>query len=339
VAATRSAAVGQTRAKMIPRAQGDTRVLVLGLVALLAVSILFGWIASSLPPPLPRLRPGQIDASRPAARVLSVDYRSDEIVLSLIRSERILGLSLDADNPEMSNTVALAAAVPRRLDLNVEQILSLEPDVVVVGKVGLDDPLSLLETAGIRVVRLNSANTLAEIQENITAIGKGIGESRAAAGLVAEMDWRLGALRHVTGRLPHPRTLYVYIGGASTETAGDGTYIDELLNVAGAINVAREAGVRGWGSLPVEKAIEMNPEVIIYADSRERDKAIDAVAAPGLADNPVWKDILAVKTGRVYRVSGRYLYCSTHFTAGTAEVIAAILHPELRAVTGKAPYR
>lgn len=311
----------------------DAVMFTLGIAALLTLSILSGRKAFLLTPPVLNSKISVTETSEPlyhtAAKVVSVDYRSDEILLSLLPPERIIALSLDADNPEMSNIVQQAASIPLRLDLNVERILSLNPDVVVVGQVSLDDPLAMLESAGVRVIRLNSANTLSEIQQNIISIGNGVGESEAAARLVEEMKQRLSTVRAATESLRHPRTLYVYVGGASTETAGKDTYIDELLEIAGAVNVAKEAGVNSWGTLPVEKAIELNPEIIIYADSTGRDKTLEVVPTPDLAHNPVWKDILAVKTGRVYRFPGRYLFCATHLNVKTAEAIAAVLHPEV----------
>lgn len=312
----------------------------LGVTLLMTVSVLTGFKAFSL---TPRLTSGQSEIpsrkslSPKAVRIISVDYRSDEILLSLVPTSQILALSLDADNPEMSNIVSQAASIPLRLDLNVERVLSLEPDVVVVGQVSLDDPIEMLEAADVRVIRLNSGNTLAEIQENIKKIANGVGDPDGGVRLVDEMNQRLAALRALTGSLPHPRTLYIYLGGASTETAGSGTYINELLEIAGAVNIAKEAGVQGWGALTVERIIELNPDVIIYADSTGRDKTRDIFPATDLAHNPVWQDISAVKRGRVYRMPGRYLFCATHFNVRTAEAMTSVLHPEIQGLRDGKP--
>lgn len=313
--------------------RGDV-ILYVGVLALLTVSILSGRWAFSLAPPFLNSNQSGSELTAPASgrvtSAISVDYRGDEILLSLLPAEKVSALSLDADNPEMSNIVSQAASVPFRLDMNVERILSLRPDVVVVGQVSQEDPLSLLGAAGVRVIRLNPGNTLAEIRENIISVANGVGEPEAGLRLVEDMNRRLETIREATKGLDHPRALYVYIGGASTETAGKGTYIDELLEIASARNVAKEVGVQSWGALPVEKAIEMNPEVIIYADSTGRDKTLDSVPTPELAHNPVWQDIQAVKTGRVYRMPGRFLFCATHFNVKTAEAMATVLHPEIR---------
>ncbi|OYT69064.1 MAG: hypothetical protein CFK52_14140, partial [Chloracidobacterium sp. CP2_5A] len=204
----------------------------------------------------------------------------------------------------MCNALERTARIPGRVasaPIRAEQILALDPDLVIVGASCSPEILRLLEIGCGRVVRIGRGYTLSEIQENIRLTGDAVGEPARAQALIDEMNRQLGAVRAKVEGAPPPRALY--IGSGYGYTAGIGTYTDELLQAAGARNAAREAGVKAWGKIALETVIEMDPDVIFVPDTGGRAHGavgMRYVAPPKpLEKDPLWQDARAVRAGRV----------------------------------------
>ncbi len=271
-------------------------------------------------------------APRPS-RIISTEYNVNEILMDMVAPERILALSQDADNPGLCNILDRTAQIPGRVASNpvrVEQILALEPDVVFVGASYPAETVSLLELGGTRVVRINRGYTIAEIQENIRLIGNAVGEPARAEALIAGMNRELATIRRLVDGAPTPRALY--IGSGYGYTAGIGTYTDELLQVAGARNAAREAGIKAWGRIAIETVIEMDPDVIFVPDTGGRAHGAVGtrlvIPPKPLEQDPVWQDVRAVKSGRVVTLPPSLLLCNSHYNTRAAWAMARALHPD-----------
>ena len=308
----------------------------LGFIALaLVLSALagrqgFAWQqarTASAPRPLSHAPEG-----RPS-RIISTEYNVNEILIDLVEPERILALSQDADNPGLCNVLERTARIPGRVastPIRVEQILALEPDLVIVGASCPAEALRLLELSQARVVRINRGYTIAEIQENIRLVGQAVGESERAQALVAEMNRQLAAVRARVAGAPPPRALY--LGSGYGYTAGIGTYTDELLQAAGARNAAREAGVEAWGKIALETVIAMDPDVIFVPDTGGRMHGAVGmryvVPPKPLEKDPLWQDARAVRAGRVITLPPRLLMCNSHYNVQAAWAMARALHPD-----------
>ena len=68
----------------------------------------------------------------PPMRIISLTLATDEMLLGMVDPRRLFGVSVFAADPAISNVAQSAAAIPRKLDVNVETILSLRPDLVFV---------------------------------------------------------------------------------------------------------------------------------------------------------------------------------------------------------------
>ncbi len=273
-------------------------------------------------------------------RIVSTENSVNEILIDLVGPERIVALSKDADNPGLCNEIERMSKIPGRVDgtpILSEQVLALDPDLVFVGSACPPETLALLKIGRAPVVRINRGYSILEIQENIRTIGEAVGEPERAGRVIAEMDRRLGVVReHVSGA-PPPRTLY--IGSGNGYTAGIDTYTDELIQAAGGRNVAREAGVKQWGRISLETVIEMNPDIIFVPDTAGREHgavgARTVVPTKELARDPLWRDVRAVREGRVYALAPRLLLCNSHNNVLAAEAMARILHPARYPASGE----
>ncbi len=305
-------------------------------LGLLAIAGLTAWAAGGavMDPPGKRGNPWRIgtpSAARygKARRVVSVNVGTDEILLSLLPPERIAAVSALSDDPTISSATALAKAVPRRVTMEAERILALEPDLLIVPPYTRREVLAQLEAGGMQILRIPDFHTLADIRVQLRFLGEALGEPARAEALVAGMDAVLGDVRRRTAGLPRPRVLYVGLNG---DTMGQGTNFDLFVEAAGGTNVAAEAGIVGREQIHLEKALALDPDILLVSSYRRgtsgAQKAGDMGVRPELAEDPAWRASRAVREGRVRVLNGAHLLSTSHHVTRLAEDLARILHPE-----------
>ncbi len=253
------------------------------------------------------------------ARMLSVNIMSDEILLALA-PERLIGLSVLADDPDSSNIVREAAAVPARVNADSEQILMQSPDFVAIGGHSADVARQI-EGLGISLFRIRGFESIEWIRLHIGILGAMAGVPEQAERLIADMNRRIDAVSaRVAGR-SRPRVL---LYSASGWVSGRQTTLDDAISASGGINVAAEMGIVGGGKIPQERVIMADPDVILIRNSRKWDSGF----RQSLLHDPAFQGVKAVREQRVYSVQARLLVTSSHHIAETVEMIARLLHPD-----------
>lgn len=293
----------------------------LGVGAMLGLSVAAtAWTAPAPAPPEPEPEPGR----RPE-RLVSATLSTDEMLLGMLEPSDVFAVTRFALDPEVSNVAERARRVRHVVTGEAEQLVALEPDVVLADPVGNPETRALLRRVGVPVLRVPPCTTLDDVRRNVRWVGEWIGEPDRAEALVAEMDRTVAEATARVDGAPRPRVLLYNRGGF---TAGAETLFDELLRLAGGRNVAAEAGLRGHASLPVERALALDPEVILTTDYRAGGRARTVVERPALAEDPVWRDARAVRSGRVFALDGRSVLSTSHHVARAVPEIARLLHPE-----------
>ena len=195
-------------------------------------------------------------------RVISLDYCADQYLLKLADREQIAGLSTNAHKTfsyERARARGLPRVVPR-----AEDILIRRPDAVIRTYGGGPNAVSLLERAGIPVIQVPYAATLADIETAIANTSRELGHPTRGQALIASMRTALApAKRHDQAKTQ--TVLYVTSRGA---VAGSGTLIDTLIVRAGLKNFQ---SAYGWTSLPLERLAVEAPDLIAagFFDSNE----------------------------------------------------------------------
>jgi iron complex transport system substrate-binding protein len=103
-------------------------------------------------------------------------------------------------------------------------------------------------------------------------------------------------------------------------TAGRDTVMSDILERAGAANLALDLGLAGFAPVPVERMFGADPDWLVIRDGGGARAALQA--------HPVLSRLRAVRSGRIVEVPGRLLSTLSHHTAETAVFIARALHPE-----------
>ena len=261
----------------------------------------------------------------PPRRVVSMTLAGDEILLALIPTGRILGLTWLVDDPRYSHSVETARQVRHKVSANAEQVIALRPDLVVVSASAYTGVTArgLLRASGIPLCEIARHESFAGVQRNVLAVGRSVGALPQARRLITTMDRRLRAVQERVARAPHPRTLYYFPGGF---TAGHGTTLNEMISRAGGLNVAAEAGIHGVKQLSREALIQLNPAVILVGG--EADQTGSGSLRPVLLADASLATIDAIQQRRVYVVSGPSVSSLSHHIVNGVERLARLLHPQ-----------
>lgn len=146
--------------------------------------------------------------------------------------------------------------------VDVETIVSLEPDLVLAPFVVPNETVEKLRRAGVTVYRFRSASTVDEIERKTLRTGELTGECAGARETVDWMEQRLEEVRRATEGTDRPRVLYTFHG----YTAGEGTFVDTIITTAGGRNVAAMANVTGFKQLNSEVVVARDPQWILLND-------------------------------------------------------------------------
>ena len=253
-------------------------------------------------------------------RIISQTLATDEILLAICPLERIIAVSTLALDPQYSNVTAPARQIAQYVSNNVEQILSLQPDLIMVASYTRAETLALLKTSLAPILRLNQFQRLEEIKNNIRLIGYAIGEEQRAADLIAQMDSKIQAIlaRIPTTRQP-PRVISYSL---DHYTAGRYTTFDDIVNLVGAINIAAEQGIESYVKISDEQILTWQPQFIIsHAQLGEFDKVYQQ-----LLSNPAIAASNAGQTGKIIIIDNRYLFAVSQYIINAIRVLADSLY-------------
>jgi iron complex transport system substrate-binding protein len=264
-------------------------------------------------------------------RIISLSPSTTEVLYGVGAFDRVVAVT---DYDEFPPEVAKLPKVGGWSNTNLEQIATLRPDLVVMTE--SQSPLikDKLDALGVRTLTVPSY-TVADALSSITLIGAATGREEQAQKLLTETRARLDEVRALTKGLKRPRVLCVVDRVPGTlrglYTATEGSFIDELIEIAGGDSIAPPAAT-GFGQINKEAVATLDPEIII-------DMAMGAKAAK-LAEDPkeVWAElgqVRAVRGGRVHALSDASVIHPSQFVADAARKFAELIHPEAFAAAKK----
>jgi iron complex transport system substrate-binding protein len=238
-------------------------------------------------------------AKAPAApqRIVSINLCADQLVLALADREQIAGLTINAADREMSGEAAKARGLPL-LGNSAEQILAIEPDLIVGMPATGSGPLAALPAADYRLVDLDLADRLEGVYATIRQTAAAVGHPGRGEALVARMEGELAGLPTVgRGRV----AAYYQRRGYMT---GTGTLIDEMMGRVGLVNLAAKLGKPPLSQLSLEEMVAANPDFLIV------ESATDIVNDQGseMLHHPALKDIPRISISQAWTVCGSPAY-------------------------------
>jgi iron complex transport system substrate-binding protein len=256
------------------------------------------------------------------ARIVSLAPSVTETLFALGEGSAVVGVSQYCDYPPAATHLPRVGTF---LTPNVEAIAALRPTLIIgPGLSSNRRQVRALEAMGYATMTVDD-DSLAGIMRSIELVGARTGRAEAAHRLLASINARIGAVR---ARLKgvKPRTVVMLVGHQPTVAVGRGTYLDDLLRLAGADNIA-ELAPQSWPHLSLEYIIAMRPEVIL-----DGQMGSDASTPAGFWSR--YPTIPAVRDHRVFGYPEDPVLHPGPRVGETLEILARLIHPERFAATG-----
>jgi len=232
-----------------------------------------------------------LSRSEAASRYISLAPSTTEILFALGLDEEIVGVSSYCNYPEEAQT---KPKVGDFSNPNIEKILSLKPDYIFC--TGLEQAKTVHELSRLKLnVYVADPSNMEELFNTISEIGRITARRNEASQLINKMRDDITAISEKVKLMPQQKRVRVFIEiwHDPLMTAGKGSFVDELIILAGGINIARDT-IRPYSDFSAEKVIDLNPQVMIlaYMDKEPPLKLVESRFG--------WADIEAVKNKRVF---------------------------------------
>ncbi len=249
-------------------------------------------------------------------RIVSLAPSVTETLFALGAGGEVVGVSQYCDYPpEVRNLPRVGSF----LTPNLEAIISLRPTIVI--GIGLSSDvrqIRALKSMGYRVLMVHDSS-LKEIEESIAEVGEAIGRANQARELIAKIKSQIEAVRERVAGVREERALML-VGHQPIVAVGRGTFLNELLEIARADNIAAASGEE-WPQLSLEYIIAMRPEVILDG----------SMGNDPTSPSHFWEKyptIPAVENHRVFGYPQDPILHSGPRVGQSLETIARTIHPE-----------
>jgi iron complex transport system substrate-binding protein len=267
----------------------------------------------------------------PPRRIVSLTLATDEILLSLVAKSRLAGVTSFSVDRGLSNVADEADAVPNKLTLNVETIISLRPDLVIVARWSDPGPVEQLRAAGVPVYLVASGTTVAEIEALIGRLAVLVGEQEKGRAMVAAMEARLAAVATRVARVPAGKRLRVMDYATWGAAQGRGSSWDEIIRRAGLVDAIGDFPADRMGQVPLsrEKILGIDPDILVLPGWVYGNPRGAASFSARITGDPAFRGLTAVRTNRVYSMPENLKSTTSQYIVAAVEWLARTAYPEL----------
>ncbi len=243
--------------------------------------------------------------------IVSIDFCADQYLLALANKSRIQAVSFEAVGPR-SFYGTRAEGLPT-VNGSVEELIQLQPSLVLRTWRGGARAVKILERLSIPTYTPTFFMSVEQGFDVVKATAKVLGEDAAAEALVADYQVRLAALKDAP---KYPlKAAYMTPSGF---TAGTGTYVNDIIHLAGFETIADEIGLKSWAPLPLEKVALTPPDFVVATFFGDPDVHVSHWSS---GRHGVYKKLMGNLP--VINVPSRHLSCSGLFAVDAAEFIRA----------------
>ena len=250
-------------------------------------------------------------------RLVSIGPSITAFLFALGAGPRVVGVDYFSDEPAEAATREHVGGIK----VNFEKVVALKPDLVFSVKFS-DGTIEKLQSASLNVLVVDP-QSVSDVAKTATLLGKAVGADgeTLARGIQQRVDIIKTKIATTTSR---PRVYHEIDASdpAKIFTVGPGSYINDLIEIAGGANVAARAS-SAYPQLSAEEILRSDPEIIVLAADAYSSKPADVVARPG------WSIIAAVKGNRIFTIDPNLINRPGPRVGEAAEAYAKLVHPEL----------
>ena len=244
----------------------------------------------------------KIELKRPAQRVVSLAPAIAENLYAIKADGVLIGVSTADDYP------AAVQKLPRVGDFgqpSAERIRALRPDMAIVEIASVDR--NVVENAQQRLqvpIFVQISRRYDDVARHLTQLGQITGSERGVGPMIQKLEQAKATAARLAGKGSRP-TVFVEVSRSPLWTAGPGSFIDDVIRLAGGVNAVKSG--RPFLAYSKEALLAANPGHYIIAvggDMSAADKADKTLPAP-------LDRLAAVKQGHIHAISSDLLFRPT----------------------------
>ncbi|MFH1507560.1 MAG: ABC transporter substrate-binding protein [Candidatus Omnitrophota bacterium] len=247
------------------------------------------------------------------SRIISFGPALTEGLYLLGAQDKLVGCTIYCQKPpEVKNKEKVGTAI----EVNLEKIVSLKPDLVLAISLTSPKVKEKLKNLGIKAITFSTPKDFNDICKHFLELGKLVGKVKEAEKIVKSAENKADSIKEKVKNLHHPKVL-IQVGARPLFVANGDYFVNDYIEFAGGINIAK--GARE-GIYSREQALKANPDVII----------IVTMGIVGEEEREIWekyKTLNATKNDRIFIVDS-YKFCNPTPVSfvETLEEIVEILH-------------
>ncbi|HEV8656084.1 MAG TPA: helical backbone metal receptor [Candidatus Limnocylindria bacterium] len=250
-------------------------------------------------------------------RIVSIGPSITEFLFALGAGTRVVGADDFSDEPAAAKLVEKVGGIK----VNFEKVVSLRPDLVLSVKFS-DGTIEKLAGAGLLVLVVDPQSA-SDVARTAILLGRAVGSDGDA--MARDIQKRVDDVRTKTSTAATKPRVYHEIDASDPTkifTVGPGSYIHDLIEIAGGQNIAARAA-SAYPQLSAEEILRSDPEIIVLAAADYSAKPDQVAARTG------WAVIAAVRNKRIETIAPNLINRPGPRVGEAAEAYAKIVHPEL----------
>ncbi|MBI5966747.1 MAG: cobalamin-binding protein [Deltaproteobacteria bacterium] len=260
----------------------------------------------------------KLELKSPPQRIISLAPSVTEILFAIGLGEKVAGVSTYCNYPPEA---LKKEKIGGYITPSLEKIVALQPDLVIGSADGdLKAFVNKLDQLGIPVY-ITNPGSVSEVMLSIQNIGEVTFSQLAARNVINSMKLKMQNIQEKIQGRPQSRVLHV-MDYDPLISSGKGTFIDDLIRLAGGANIAASAKGK-HPRFSMEEVIAQDPQVVILSSMKSRDPMIEQKQ---WWDR--WKEISAVRSGRIQVIDADLIHRPSPRIVDGLEEVAKAIHPE-----------
>ncbi len=250
-------------------------------------------------------------------KIISLAPSHTEILFSLGLDAKIAGVTTYCDYPEEAKTKEIVGDYTA---INLEKVIEINPDLVLIYGPGDEESNNRLKEAGIAILGF-MPESIDQVIDTIKKIGEVTGKAEEAKEVIDKMIEKRDSIVEKVKDKDKVKVFYE-IWHDPLMAAGPGSFMNELMTVAGGDNIAKDAEGQ-YPQFDIEQLIERNPEVYLTSKDSE-EKTVESIKA-----RPGYENITAIREGNIYILDPNIVSRPGPRIVEALELVAKAIHPEL----------
>lgn len=242
-------------------------------------------------------------------RVVSMNICTDQLALMLAAPGQLVSVSFLAHDPAYSPLAEAARALPANRG-TAEDIVLLQPDLVLAGRFTTSATVAMLQRLEIPVIRFASENSLDDVERALRVMGDALRREDKASAIIEQFRADRAALEARIAPFARESAALYFARGY---TSGRQSLASDILDAAGLDNLASDLGFEFGGQLALETLVLNNPDRLIL----DRRSAAGWSEAQALLDHPALRSMPAYTRGLGMS--------DADWVCGTPHVLGAVL--------------